>query len=134
MALMDWSSALDIGVEAMNAEHRKLLDIMNRLFDQAKAGAGKATLGATIRELGAYTVEHFSDEERYMQKIAFPDFERHRLIHQDLLRKFSAFQQEFDAGPGVVSDGFFSFLRLWLSAHIQGIDKKYGDHSKKKAA
>lgn len=134
MPLMEWSSKLDIGVEKMNDEHKVLLDLMNRLFDQAGSKATKPVLKATITALGNATVAHFQDEERYMQSIGYPDFERHRFIHVDLLKKFAEFQAKFESGPGEVGNDFFSFLKLWLSAHIQGIDRNYGEFSKKKAA
>ena len=28
---------------------------------------------------------------------------------------------------GVLTDEFFLFLRRWLKAHIQGVDRQYGD-------
>ena len=31
---------------------------------------------------------------------------------------------------GEVHKQFFSFLQLWLSAHIKCIDRKYGDHAR----
>ena len=31
---------------------------------------------------------------------------------------------------GVLSNDFFAFLKVWLKAHICGIDMKYGQHRK----
>ena len=47
------------------------------------------------------------------------------MIHKDLLDKFTDHYQIM-VSTGKLNDKFFSFLKLWLSAHIQGIDVKYG--------
>ncbi len=136
MPILEWSQGLDIGVNEMNDEHKKLLAIMNKLYDRNKAGAVKAELESIIQDLANYTVKHFSDEEAYMEKIQFPELSVHKIIHQNLLRTFAEQVEKFKKGDGKVSDGFFGFLKLWLTAHIQGIDTKYAHHSKthKKAA
>ncbi len=38
-----------------------------------------------------------------------------------------------EAADGTVTPAFFQFLRLWLSAHIKHIDRKYGEHAAAKA-
>lgn len=136
MSFLNWGAALDLGVKSMNDEHKVLIDIMNRLYDRNKAGAPKSELEKIIIDLANYTTKHFADEEAYMASIQFPELTTHKIIHQNLLRSFGEQVDKFKAGDGKVSDGFFSFLKLWLTAHIQGIDMKYGTFSKgvKKAA
>ncbi len=127
MPIMEWNDDLDIQVQAMNQEHQKLLSIMNRLYDQNALGADKESLKVILTELATYTVTHFSDEEKYMEKIQFPDIKLHKHIHQELLTKFKAHHDAFLAGANSkISPEFFNFLKFWLSAHIQGLDKKYG--------
>jgi hemerythrin len=45
---------------------------------------------------------------------------------QTLLENFSKHYESFNQN-GKLTDDFFHFLKFWLSAHIQGIDKKYGE-------
>jgi hemerythrin len=129
LSLLDWSKSLDIGVDAMNSEHKVLLAIMNKLYDRNEAKADRAELKALLKELGDYTVKHFTDEEAYLLSIQFPELEKHKLIHKSLLEKFAAHMTEFNKS-GVLEESFFGFLKMWLSAHIQGIDMKYGDYAK----
>ena len=121
MSFIDWSSKFDIQVDAMNKEHKHLMDIMNRLHVKFEAKASKDD----------YTVKHFGDEERYLDSIQYPEAEKHKLIHKDLLAKFGTHKSNFDKS-GVLEATFFDFLKMWLSAHIQGIDMKYGQFSKAK--
>jgi hemerythrin len=127
MAFFEWINDLSTGVNAMDDEHKKLIDIMNRLHAEVKANASLPTLKATVAELGAYTTKHFADEEAYMAKSNFDKLDIHKRIHADLLQKFTAHAKEFEAS-GKLTDAFFKFLQLWLSAHIRGIDKQYGPY------
>ena len=129
MSFFEWSKMFDIGVQDMNREHQKLLEIMNRLYDRHEAKADRTEIKALLKELGDYTVKHFSDEEAYLTSISYPDLEKHKLIHKDLLEKFGAHVTEFSTS-GVLNERIFAFLKMWLSAHIQGVDMKYGVYSK----
>ena len=131
MSFFDWSERLDIKVEPMNREHKHLLEIMNRLFDKNEKKAAKSELAPIVKELGDYTVKHFADEEAYLASINFPDIEKHKFIHKDLLTKFGGHAANFEKS-GTLDASFFDFLKMWLNAHIQGIDMKYGEFANKK--
>jgi hemerythrin-like metal-binding protein len=127
MSLMSWDDGLDVGVDAMNAEHKRLLSLMNALYDAVQADAPGADVLAKLAALKAATVEHFAHEEAYMDEIGFPGAPGHKLIHKDLLEKLDAHAAAAEASGGEgLGDALFNFLRFWLSAHIRGVDVKYG--------
>ena len=135
MPLMTWNKDLELEVNDMNAQHQKLLSLMNKLFDLNDTKADKPTIVSALHDLGNYTVEHFEQEEAYMESVGFPKLEVHKKIHKDLLSKFGEHQSEFiQSKESVLNEQFFSFLKLWLRAHIMGIDKQYSDHASKSAA
>lgn len=63
-----------------------------------------------------------------MASIDYPLLDTHKRIHANLLEEFGAHKTNFEK-TGELTTKFFSFLKLWLTAHIQGIDKKYGLHA-----
>ena len=128
MTLLEWKDEFSLGVPTMDAEHRRLVDAMNRVHELANAGADKAATDAAIDELVRLTEEHFADEERHMERIGYPDLSRHRRIHVDMLRRVAEHHEAFRAGDGAVSKEFFDFLVHWLAAHICHIDRKYAAH------
>lgn len=134
MPIMLWDDSLDIGVAEMNREHQGLLDLMNALYDASQAGKTGPEVLDLLKKLETATVEHFRDEEAYMDKIGFPGAPGHKLIHKDLLEKFGTHASAIRASHGQVNEDFFKFLRFWLSAHIRGIDIKYGQMSRAKAS
>lgn len=129
MPLMDWTPALDVGVESMNAEHRQILAAMNDIYDADAAGVTGPAMMARVARLGDITVRHFADEERFMESVGFPSLAAHKTIHAKLLSDFAAHVKRAELAGGKVSEPFFQFLTLWLSAHIKHVDRKYGDHA-----
>ena len=125
MSLMEWTSALDVGVPKMNDEHKEILTLMNRLYEAKQNGRSGPAVIALLNDLGRVTTEHFADEEAYMAQMNYPGLKVHKRIHADLLRKFADHSAQITAQNGEMPEAFFSFLRLWLSAHIKGIDMKY---------
>lgn len=131
---MDWdANRFDVLVPEMNRQHEKLIGIMNKLYDRHAAKAPKAEVDALLIELRDWTVKHFHDEEVELQKMQFPQLERHKSIHRKLLEDLTAHYDAFSAGSGSLSLEFFEFLRLWLTSHILHIDRKYGEYSQQRS-
>ncbi len=126
----EWNPATyGLDVPEMDAEHQVLIGYMNRLHDLHLAHASKPELLAAVDTLVKYTVKHFADEEAYMARVGHPELVSHAAIHKRLLEKVSA-HVEATRATGKLTDEFFAFLKMWLKAHICGIDAKYGRRSK----
>jgi len=125
MPIMTWDSSLDVGVETMNDEHKQILDLMNEIHDRAATGETGQAMTALVERLAQVTIDHFRDEEAYMASVDFAGLASHKLIHADLLKKYTAHADAIRANGGTVPSDFLLFLKLWLTAHIKGIDMKY---------
>ena len=112
----------------MNDEHKKLIQLMNIVYEKNQAKAPKSDIKNALTSLANYTTRHFKDEESYMESISYPKLSTHKLIHQDLLKKVKKHIDDFDSGNGEVPEAFFDFLKLWLVSHIKGIDSQYGEY------
>jgi len=131
MAFIEWDDKYDIHVDAMNNQHKHLMSLMNNLFELNESKAAKPVIGKAIADLGAAAQSHFADEEAYMESLSYPELARHKIVHKQLLEKYGGHAEAFAEGEGELSKEFFNFIRLWLAAHIQGIDMKYGDFANK---
>ena len=127
--LMQWTDALDVGVEQMNDGHRQILDAMNRIYDARAAGRSGAPVNVLVQDLARVCVAHFADEEAHMDRIGYPGLATHKQLHAQLLARVNAFAAEIEAAGGKPADAFFDFLRFWLTSHIKGIDMKYSAHA-----
>jgi hemerythrin-like metal-binding protein len=130
----EWDAArFSLHVDDMDADHQAIIHGMNRLYELHSIGASRAHLVNAMAELMRVTIQHFADEEAYMRKIGFPDVVKHGLVHRNLLERMESFNAQFK-GSGVLTEDFFAFLKMWLKAHICGIDMKYAAHAHAKAA
>lgn len=126
MALITWSDTLSVKVKQFDDQHKKLVDMVNQLFDAMKTGKGNQVMADILKQLIAYTQTHFAAEERLMKQFGYPDFEAHKKEHNALVMQVLDLQKQFQEGKAVLTQNVMTFLRDWLSKHIQGDDKKYG--------
>lgn len=122
-----------VHVDKMDLEHQKIITLMNELYTKNEQKASKSELSKSVKALFEFTVQHFEHEEKFFSSIPYDQASVHKKIHQDLLGKLKDHAAKFEAS-GVLTNDFFAFLKMWLSAHIAGIDMKYGEVAKKKAA
>ena len=120
----EWDTKFNLGVQAMDDEHRLIVEAMNQLHDLHEKQAPAAQLSRVMTQLVKVTRDHFADEEAYMGKINFPDLLKHKHIHTHLLGRLSQFEAELRA-KGAPPEDLFPFLKMWLKAHICGIDTQY---------
>jgi hemerythrin-like metal-binding protein len=133
--LFSWDAkqyALDIA--EMDAQHQVLISMMNELAERAAANAPKSEVLALLKQLGNYTIQHFREEEAYMERIGYPQLETHKVIHRELLSNLRQHVAAFDAGSGKVAGDLLGFLKFWLAAHIRGIDRQYASFERRRSA
>lgn len=87
MPLMEWNEKLSVGVQQFDSEHKKLVGMVNDLFDAVQAGRGKDILGPILDGLIGYTKTHFANEERYMTQHGFPGLAAHKAEHDALAKQ-----------------------------------------------
>jgi len=129
MPLMTWTEKMSVGVAVLDGDHRKLVGMVNTLFDEIQSGKGKEGVGKTLDSLVSYTVEHFKREEQFFAKTSYSESAAHIAEHQKLCKQVADVQQRYKAGATTaLTLEVMSFLKNWLTNHIMGSDKKYGPH------
>lgn len=127
MSLMQWNDQMSTGIDRFDREHKKLIDILNSLYDAMKAGKGKDVSGVILQELISYTVTHFANEEKAFAESGYEEAQRHHDVHEKMKAKVMAFKSDLESGKVSVID-LLNFLTDWLKKHIMETDKKYGPH------
>lgn len=126
MSFVTWSDNYSVGNLQMDNQHKKLIKMINDLHLAMSQGKGKEVVGRLINDLTNYTVVHFQDEERMMTEINFPRRDEHFRIHEQFVNKVSQFKKDYDNNKITLSMDIMSFLKDWLTDHIQKMDKEYG--------
>lgn len=126
MQFFYWNASFEIGIPLVDAQHRRLVDLINELATVFTEGGKLPQVEALFTELMDYAVNHFADEERLMDQSPLPEFEkiRHRRSHRGFVEKVQQLAQRDDLLQADVSEQVLEFLITWLVSHILGSDRK----------
>ncbi len=127
MAFLDWTDSLSIGYRLLDTDHKRLIELVNRLHDASEQGQNQASLLAIIDALIDYTKTHFVHEETLMRKTAYPQFIPHKIEHDRLIRQIEDMRKRFAAGQIGLSRDTIVFIRTWLCDHIVKVDRSLGE-------
>lgn len=118
MAYLTWSDDLAVGNTFIDNDHKKLIEMVDRLHELMHEGKGKDVIHKVLRNLISYTQEHFRREEDLMRNIRFPGFLEHKEEHEKLVAQVIDLQTKFESGTATLSIQVLHFLRDWLINHI----------------
>ncbi|MGE5506198.1 MAG: bacteriohemerythrin [Actinomycetota bacterium] len=130
MARIDWTDDFKMGLPAIDADHRQLLDIANEFFDAAEGSAPAGQLADIMERLIARTREHFKAEEQLLDRHHYPHLVTHRAEHERLITHAQTLHGKL-AVAGAAEDGqrfaieTADYLKHWLIDHIRHDDKPY---------
>lgn len=126
---MTWTEKLSVGVAVLDDDHKRLVAMVNELYDAMQAGHGKELLGAVLDRLVQYTRVHFEREQKLFEQTGYPAAAPHRQEHDTLTGQVLDVQRKYMAGASAaLSIDVLRFLKSWLINHIQGSDQKYRSH------
>ena len=127
MAKIAWSDALSVRIDTFDNEHKKLIDIFNRLDAAMAQGKSQHMLAGILAELSSYTETHFRHEEKIMQKHNYAGFAEHKMAHDEFIRQLSQTKSQFESGNVRLGIPVFNFLTAWIKNHIQQMDRRYSE-------
>ena len=125
MEYVRWDKALELGIPEIDAQHKKLVDLTNELYNAVSKGSDAAALQKILQGLAEYAAEHFATEEKYFDQFGYSDAHAHRKQHEAFVSKVADFYKEFDEGDPKLPMEMMVFLRQWLVKHIQRSDSQY---------
>jgi len=121
-----WSDAYSVGLPHIDEQHKKLVVMINDLFQACKeeGAASKITFAKAFSKAADYTQTHFRDEEEFLQQAGYPDLPAHKVEHKSFVDEIWAQFGKFKDGNGEPLN-LPRFLKTWLLNHIAIKDKKY---------
>lgn len=119
-----WSDDLLIGDEKVDSQHKYLIELIANIPESTSRRDD-----ALLSEALQYAAKHFSDEEAYMARIKYPDFNAHRKKHKKLRRVLLAYKKAYDNGEKDLYS-LKQFMLRWVRDHIMDVDKKIGEYAR----
>jgi hemerythrin-like metal-binding protein len=119
-----WISSFATGVEPVDSQHKKLVEMINTLFDAMNNRRGAEVVGNILDEMFAYAATHFATEEALFEKYEVADREEHKKEHDLFREQLDRFQENRRAGRIKLTVEVAEFLKDWLKHHILQSDRK----------
>jgi methyl-accepting chemotaxis protein len=123
-----WKDEWNVGVPAMDAQHRQLIALINRLHSAMKRGEAASATEAVLKELIGYTEYHFSAEEQLLARSNYPGLPAQKEAHAKLVAKAKDAHRRWAAGDTRVTQEVMEMVAGWLPQHIVKMDQQYGPH------
>ncbi len=126
---ISWRDDLAIGHDAVDQQHKELLERFDALLGACKAGEGREELARLIDFLDQYVVLHFREEEKLQRLTGFPGFEAHRVQHKGFIENLARLKADIASEGNIQLDHILDTNRMlldWLVNHISTNDKALG--------
>lgn len=117
-----------LGIDLIDKEHEELFRIVGRANQLAKSydvSSSHDKIIQILNELKAYTIEHFHDEEEYMESIHYAGLAAQKRAHEAFIYKLESIElDKIKDNPQEYLQELLEFLLGWLINHILNSDKK----------
>lgn len=127
-----WKDEYSVGVESLDDDHRKLINLINYLQMAIHYQTGEEFEKQAMDEVVAYTKYHFAREEKMMEDAGYPDLEAHKKTHHEMITKVEEFMDDYENRGHDALEVVARFLKVWLVKHINGTDQEYSSLLKEK--
>ena len=123
----EWNNHFNIGVDSIDNAHRKLFSIVRKLIHLNKdENNGQWACAEGIKYFKNYAIDHFADEEAYMQSIGYHGYEIHKHLHDDMRFKTLPALEKDLLESDYSQESIHHFIGIclgWLAAHIMIEDR-----------
>jgi diguanylate cyclase (GGDEF)-like protein/hemerythrin-like metal-binding protein/PAS domain S-box-containing protein len=120
LPFFEWSEAHSVGVPLMDAQHKELAGLINRIGEDLKAGHDAERLHESFARLVEAARAHFATEEQLMASAGLgAPAERHKQEHRRLIEEL---ESQADAIEGRSMSLTMRYLNFWLLHHIESTD------------
>lgn len=140
MAHLPWSESFAVGHEGLDAEHRRLVNLINEVADASQSNASPEHIAGLLRVLRAVAVEHLRQENailwelqsgnyeplkgrvdtpHFLKAMAQAAFDEHMAAHATLMASF-------DTIAGAPIETICETIKAWFLDHAI----KYDAHLK----
>jgi hemerythrin len=133
--LIEWSDEkLSVKVGMIDRQHKKMVDMVNELYDSIEAKREKELLAQLLIKLVHYTRYHFATEEKYFRQHQYPEMPVHKAQHDQLREQVADLDERYFTGDKMITPEVMKLLNDWLFDHIIGSDRKFGQFLNEKGA
>lgn len=118
-----WNNGMNLGVKAIDDDHKRLLDTINELYDAINSNNEKNVLNKIFDTLEEYIKEHFTREENLMRECDYERLDEHIKQHEKFKRKIPKLRAKLlTTDEYITAQEVSIYLTDWLINHILSED------------
>jgi hemerythrin len=123
--LLHWSVVYETGHPEIDAQHKQIVDTMNKLHEAVAERKHAEVLADIMDFLEKYVRDHFSFEEKCMREFVCPRAKENKQAHAEFNKRVSEMKAAFDkASPDYpMMIDFYYEMVYWIKDHILEIDR-----------
>jgi hemerythrin len=124
MSLIDWRDEFQVGVPAVDHEHRELITLINDLHDKLMARDSDVTVSDYLGEIYARISAHFALEERMMREARYDQYAEHKADHEKLLDDIRDIMDDYEDRHRYDEALLAKRLHDWFGGHFKTHDAR----------
>jgi hemerythrin len=122
MQLLQWKDEYSVGIDAVDYEHKELIDLINRLHEELGASDSKRTVSAFFGDLLKGISAHFALEEKFMREHGYSGLGSHKEDHERLLDELRNIMDDFEDAKEIDAAELRGRLDTWFTRHFRTHD------------
>lgn len=124
MAPISWKPEYSVGDEAVDHEHRELIDLVNAAAAAILEGRADADVDKCLGDLYQAISAHFAHEERQMQRADYDQYKAHKASHEYLLDELRDIMDGAIGEKDQTAERLTRVLESWFVDHSRDHDAR----------
>ena len=120
-----WSEEYSVGVEELDRQHKKIIEVINELNQNTDLNSRSEKLHNLLGRIIIYAQKHLDYEEKLLKENNYPDLENHLQKHDNYKLQVSDFAVEILEYREGLSTQLIEYLNEWWINHILKEDMQY---------
>ncbi|MCU0833543.1 MAG: hemerythrin domain-containing protein [Chromatiaceae bacterium] len=135
MVALVWRDAWLLGIEPLDADHRKMVALLNAVLCDAGAESGEIAahretqttpIGERMQALIDHLRDHFVREETFLEAIEYPGFEQHKGEHAlEMAELVDVARSHAERGAPCVGVEAADGIKRWFFDHVIAEDRRF---------
>ena len=130
--ILHWEEQFRVGIPRFDEQHQRLLRLVAFVAAAVSEKHNSEIVKALLFDVGSFAEEHFSDEERLMEQLEYPELAIHREEHDDFRRQIRAFLSE-SGDDQTLGIRVMQMMQAWLKRHLMECDQRYASYFEERA-
>lgn len=122
---LKWSPVFEVGVDKIDADHRRLFAMANEIRE-AIVNGDRNTRATLVRAFLEAAERHFADEEEYLRRVGYSDVAQRENLHAALLANATELEKQCEEGmAGSDVDEYYGDLLAFVIDEVVSADHRF---------